>query len=127
MDREAQAKEAVVRMVEEQDRAVGRALERGGLPTAHDHEQAYDALMRARDQLEGIVWRVEGVCEATDAGKLPQPVTLENIGVVAVMADDAERFAAELQQFAGRLRGRVGALDAYRDRSGSAVSTRLSD
>ncbi len=122
MDREAQAKEVIVRMVEGQESAVQRAIDRGGLPNAQEQEQGSRDLMRAFDWLEGIVWRVEGVCEATDAAKLPRPVTLEDIGVVAVIADDAERTAGELQEFASRLRAQVGALDSYRDRPVSATS-----
>jgi hypothetical protein len=122
MDRDAHAREVIVRLVEDQSTEVARALERGGLPNEQEQAGAYDALMRARDRLEAITWRVEGIAQA-DRGDLPSPVTLAEIGTVAVIADDAERMAGELEQFAERLRGTIGALDVLRDTSETGIST----
>jgi hypothetical protein len=117
MDREAQARETIVRMVQAEKDAVQRAYERGGLPTEQEQTEAYDALMRARDRLEAITWRVEGVSGATHASELPQPATFADIGIVATIADDAECFANNLREFADRLRDKIGVLDTLRDRS----------
>jgi hypothetical protein len=86
------------------------------LPTEQEHEQVYTGLATERDRLQKLVWRVEDICEAAPSD-LPQPVSLSEIGIVAVLADDADQVAGQLQEFAGRLRDSIGALEAHRDTS----------
>jgi hypothetical protein len=71
--------------------------------------------MRARDRLERITWDVEEISEAASRDELPRPVTLADIGVVAVIADDAASIADDLSGFAARLRDSIGWLDALRE------------
>jgi hypothetical protein len=111
MDREAHAREVLVRLVEDQRTAVQRAVEQGGLPAEQDAADAYRDLMRARDRLEALVWRVEGIGESSDGSDLPRPVTLEDIGIVSVIASDAERMAGEIADFATQLQDAISALD----------------
>jgi hypothetical protein len=82
----------------------------------------YDALMHARDRLEAITWRVEGIALA-ERGEPPKPVTLAEIGTVAVIVDNAERMAGDIAQFAARLRDSIGGLSALQDTSETGIST----
>jgi len=101
--------------MDREDRATATiAIERGGLPTEQQQAEGYDALMRAR-RLERITWDVEEISEAASRDELPRPVTLADIGVVAVIADDAASIADDLSGFAARLRDSIGWLDALRE------------
>jgi hypothetical protein len=121
--REVHAREVIVRLGEDRKAEIARAVERGGLPNEQEQARTYDMLMRARDQLEAITWRVEGVSEAAHASELPRPATFADIGIVATVANDAECFANNLREFADRLRDKIGVLETLRDTSGSAIST----
>jgi hypothetical protein len=92
------------------------------LPTEQEQRQAYTALTRARDRLEQLAWRVEGICEV-DPGVETHAVTLADIGLVAVLADDADDCGAQLQEFAGRLRSSIGGLQAHRETAEMTIST----
>jgi hypothetical protein len=122
MDREAQARQVVVRLVDEQEAAVQRAVARGWLPTEQDAKEVWDSLNAAFDVLEALVWRVEGISEADESSELPRPVTFEDIGVVSVIAANAKERAEEIREFAERL-GKCGsALEAIRISSASTAT-----
>jgi hypothetical protein len=122
MDREAQARQVVVRLVDEQEAAVQRAVARGWLPTEQDAKEVWDSLNAAFDVLEALVWRVEGISEADESSELPRPVTFEDIGVVSVIAANAKERAEEIREFAERLGKCVSALEAIRISSASTAT-----
>ena len=98
---------------------LARALDMGGLPTDAEVQDAFLSLQTAHDTLERLVWRVEGVASADGVAlqpeDLPAGVSFEDIGRVAVIADDAECHAEEVTAFARRLRDARSALAALRD------------
>jgi hypothetical protein len=105
----------LARLVEEEEDAVQRAIERGGLPTEAEGEAIMRDLSNAiSGELESVMLRVEGIAKSSEGDDLPFTVSLEQIGVVAVLADDVERYAAELHECAARMLKTVGALGSTR-------------
>jgi hypothetical protein len=103
------------RLIEEEEDAVRRAIERGGLPTEAEGEAIFHQLSNVTSgDLEAVMLRVEGIAKSSEGDDLPFTVSLEQIGVLAVLADDVERSAAELHESSARLQKTVGALAAAR-------------
>jgi flavin-binding protein dodecin len=83
----------------------------GGLPTEAEAEAIEKALSRAYDDLESLVWRVEAISNGT-GNDVPFPVTLEDVGLLAILADGIESRAKDLQTFAETLRGKLIWIDS---------------
>jgi hypothetical protein len=104
----------IARPVEEED-GVRRALDRGGLPTEAEGEAIFRQLSNVTSgDLEAAMLRVEGIAKSSEGDDLPFTVSLEQIGVLAVLADDIERAAAELRESAARVRTAIRALATTR-------------
>jgi hypothetical protein len=88
------------------------AVEQGGLPTATEVEQVETELRDAVDRVSSLAWRVEGILK--DDGRDIPAITLEQIGLVAVLTESIETYAQELAEVAQRLRKCVLSLDAVR-------------
>src|SRR5947208_2003560 len=105
----------IARLIEEEEDAVQRAIARGGLPTEAEGEAIMRDLSNAiSGELESVMLRVEGIAKSSEGDDLPFTVSLEQIGVVAVLVDDVERYAAELHECAARMQKTVGALGSTR-------------
>jgi hypothetical protein len=91
------------------------AIERGGLPTEADVSALYDDLYRAHDRLEELLIRIGGIagCEGFEI-EFPFTIGFDVLGVIAVMADDVQERADDLQKFARKLRGSISTLDMIR-------------
>jgi hypothetical protein len=101
--------DAIIRReIESDDERIRRALERGGLPTEAEAEKLHRDLMGLLEELEAITWRVEGIALSDGGGDIPE-VTLEQIGVVAMLISD--------------LKGEIGTLASLHERIGSRVSS----
>jgi hypothetical protein len=99
--------------IEKDDRAIQRAVERGGLPNETEVVAIYKVLGDASDALEAVTWRVEGVA-LSDVGRDVPEVTLEQLGVLALLIDDVTRESEDLTRFVERLRTSVSSLNAIR-------------
>jgi hypothetical protein len=105
----------IARLIEEEEDAVQRALDRGGLPTEAEGEAIFHQLSNVTSgDLEAVMGRVEGIAKSSEGDDLPFTVSLEQIGVLAVLADDAERSAAELGEISARMRTAIHALASTR-------------
>ena len=128
MTSDEQLRKLIEQAEAEQRKTIERVIELGGIPDKTEIEALYADMQTVFDQLESFWWRVGGIskCEGSD---LPFPITLEQIGIVAVMADDAEERAQDFLDFARKLRRSIGTLDSIRRTqetrasSASAVST----
>jgi hypothetical protein len=95
------------------DTIIRRAVETGGLPTEAEVVAVYDALTDAGEQVEALTWRIEGI-SASDVGKDVPEVTLEQLGVVAMLASDTEGAIATLTRMHERIAMRISSLTAIR-------------
>jgi hypothetical protein len=93
---------------------IQRALERGGLPTEAEAVEAHRSLADVLERLEAITGRIEGVARSDMGEDLPFEVSLEQIGVVGMLAADVEREITTLTRLAEQIRGRVSELSAIR-------------
>lgn len=93
---------------------IQRAVGRGGLPTDAEADELFDAMQRVFDLLEDFAIRVGGVSESDVGEELPSAITLEDIGVVAIIVDTATRQADAFRRFSDQITGSVFALDAIR-------------
>src|SRR5712692_9107356 len=101
----------IARLIEEEEAAIRRAIERGGLPTEAESEAIFRQLSNVTSgDLESVMLRVEGIAKSSEGDDLPFTVSLEQLGVVAVLADDVERSAAELHEISARIRTAIHAL-----------------
>jgi len=100
--------------IEDQRAAVQRAIDRGGLPTEEDLDHVYKTLGMAHDVLEGIAVRVEGISESPDGSDLPFQVTLEHLGVLAVVASDAKRLVEDISGEVAKIESSISSLEAIR-------------
>jgi hypothetical protein len=91
-----------------------RSIERGGLPTEEDAEQAYKALRQAYDRLEGLAFRVKPFA-AADSSDIDEPITLEQLGLVALIAADARRSLDDIGKEVAHLESAIWELGAIRD------------
>src|SRR5215210_3485026 len=96
---------------------VEHAAELGGPSVDADASALQEAMNATYDVVEHLSWRVEGVGECE--GLLSEPeqpftLTLEHVGVLAVVADDVDRHVSELQAFGRMLRRGIGAFDSIR-------------
>jgi hypothetical protein len=63
---------------------------------------------------EELAIDVKAISESDDGSELPFEITFEQIGIVAVIADEISTRAEQLEGFADELRSRIYHLDAIR-------------
>jgi hypothetical protein len=106
--------EAIIRReIEADDERIRLALERGGLPTEAEAEKLHHDLTGLIEELEAITWRVEGITLSDGGGDIPE-VTLEQIGVVGILASNVEGELETLTRLNERIRSRMSSLSAIR-------------
>jgi hypothetical protein len=99
--------------IEADDERIRRAVERGGLPTEADARKLHHDLTGLLEELEKITWRVEGIALSDMGDDIPE-VTLEQIGVVAMLSADIEGEIGTLTSLRERMASRVSSLSAVR-------------
>jgi hypothetical protein len=107
--------EAIIQREIDRDAAeIQRALDRGGLPTEAEVRAVYESLTDLIEHLEGLTWRVEGIASSDCGNHLPFEVSLEQIGLVGMLAADARGELATLTNMVERISGQVTRLSAIR-------------
>jgi hypothetical protein len=115
MTSDEQLRDLIEQEEAKQRKQLAWAVERGGLPIEADVSALYDDLNQSHDRLEDLLFRIEGIAESQGLeAELPFTVEFEHLGVIAVMADDVESRADDLQKLAKRLRGSISDLDMVR-------------
>jgi hypothetical protein len=94
-------------------REIARAIKDGGLPTEAEAQELWQRLSDAHDILEGIALRVEAIGKSDFGDDVP-PVTLEQLGVLAVLLADVDGRLTDFEGLADRLRLSVASLTAVR-------------
>jgi hypothetical protein len=97
-----------------EEELVRKAVERGGLPTEAEEAALVRALNDAQAELESITTRVEWIAQA-DASAIPFDVSLEHLGVLAVLVSDVENRIDDFARDAKLIRGWLGSLAAIRE------------
>lgn len=113
MTSEAHLHKLVVAEIQDVTEQIQRAIERGGLPTEAEAEAVFIEGQKAFDRAERLAWRVAGIAEATCGSDVPD-ITMEQIGVVAVVADRLADRAQDFAELAEKLRKPISALDVIR-------------
>lgn len=98
---------------DEVGKRVTRALKAGGLPTEAETQEVFDELTDAHVLLESLSLRVEGVA-ASDLGEDLPPVTLEQLGALAILLADCEGKLHDLNELADRVRRQIPQLASIR-------------
>jgi hypothetical protein len=101
------------REIEADEERIRRALERGGLPTEAEVQKVHHNVTGLLEELELITWRVEGIALSDGGNDIPE-VTLEQIGVVAMLVHDAEGEIGTLTSLCERIGSRVSSLSGIR-------------
>ncbi len=103
---------------EQREREMGeqiqRAVDRGGLPVEVEVDGIDAALQQVFDVLEDVVSRVAGVSKSFDGSDLPAAVTLEDIGVLAVIVETVDRRCDDFRRMSAELAAAVAPLDSIR-------------
>jgi hypothetical protein len=92
---------------------IQRAVERGGLPAESEAATLYKTLGDITEMLEGIAFRVGGIALA-DMGEDVPEITLEQLGVLAIIIDDVASESNVLAGYVDQLRRNVSSLNANR-------------
>jgi hypothetical protein len=104
----------IQREIDREEAAVQRAIERGGLPTEAEALACAEALRNVLEELHGLNGRIEGIA-ASDMGQdLPFDVSLEQLGVIAMLTSDVEGEIRTLTRENERTTSRISNLSAIR-------------
>jgi hypothetical protein len=103
--------ETIAKMAEEQEDRARLAVERGGLPTEEEGASVFAALQAGRGKLETLAVRVEWLAAVDE---LPFAVSLEQLGILAVMLSDVDAITDDLRKDAERIRNAISSLAAIR-------------
>jgi hypothetical protein len=105
--------ELIHREIERDEAMVRRAIEQGGLPTETEVKEVYSNMMDAEVLLKSLTGRIEGI--AISAGDdLPFDVSLEQLGVVAMLTSEVEGEIRVLTRLNERAKSLISQLIAIR-------------
>jgi hypothetical protein len=111
MTSDEQLRKLIEQEATERRARLARALANGGLPTEEEAKEAWDRLNDAFDVIEALEWRIEPIAKTAElAEKLPFAITLEDIGVLTLLARDIESRADDFQRFARQVRQHADSL-----------------
>jgi hypothetical protein len=99
--------------IDKVEASIQRAIERGGLPAEAEATAVYRALANTVEDLEAIVWRIEGI-SGSDTGEDIPEVSLDQLGVIGLLTTDVEGQLDTLQGLIERAKARMPSLSAIR-------------
>jgi hypothetical protein len=104
----------IQRKIENEEKQVRRAVEAGGMPTEAEAKAVWSALTDVGEQLHDLTGRIEGIAASDMGDDLPFEVSLEQIGVVAMLTHDVAGEVGTLMSLNERAKSRVAQLLAIR-------------
>jgi len=114
MTSDEQLRELIEKEEAQRKERIARAVERGGLPAEAELFELEDHLQSAFSVAESLEMSVRSISESDDGSELPSPITFEQIGIVAVIADELEERGSEFVDFAKKMRERLRHLEMIR-------------